>query len=162
MLIQPFYLCVWIPLKPQEFTASFQLLFTDKCLFQVSKNFVRTGRRERSYQRPQGQKGKQPAQPSLRLGLDDGVSEASGLSEQPQQNPVNLMQSSSPAQTYSASLDCVRNVAALISLWQIFIQIRYCSQAEESFSITASWDRAITGTLYFHSLMPTPDEHTHC
>lgn len=32
---------------------------------------------------PTWQKGKQPAQPPVRLWLDDGVSEASGLSEQP-------------------------------------------------------------------------------
>jgi len=106
---------------------SFQLLFTEECFFKVPKNFVRTGRQveERSYQRQQQQKGKQPAQPSVRLYLGGGVSEASGLSEQPQKNSMNLMQSSSPAQTYSASSDCVRNVAAFIFFRQFFIQVLF-------------------------------------
>lgn len=101
-------------------------------------------------------------QPSVRLWLDDEVSEALGLSEQSQKNSVSLMQSSSPGQIYSASLDCVRNVAGLVFFWQVFIQIRYCSQAEEPFSIKASWDMMMTGSFYFCSPMPTPDAHRDC
>lgn len=74
---------------------------------------------------------------------------------------VNLMQSCSLVQTYSASLDHVRNVAGLILFWQTFIQIRCCSQAEETCSIKASWDMMITGTPYCCSPMPTPDVRRH-